>query len=173
MANLERKDPRPLYEGIDAVHQAIHGRGMYTISKTFLAVASNGFADIHFSVPEGYEAHTRTWVASTGKAYFKTYRGSTYTTNGVVITPFNRAMNDTSPSLATAWHTPTGVVVGVLRDDDLVNGSTGGNSVGGNQNQNFETIVAPLTDYLIRVQNAAGVSADINISINYYLRKTT
>ena len=170
MALLEKSNPRPLYEQIDAVHQAIHLRGMYTVSKTFLAVASDGYADIHLIIPADYEAHTRITVASEGKAYIKTYIGTTYTVPGTGITPYNRATGGDITTV-TALHTTTPNVLGTLRADDLIVGGSGGNAVGGGINPEFESIVAPASDWLIRVQNKGGAVKDINITINYYLRR--
>lgn len=170
MALLEQRNPRPMYESIDPVHQAIHERGMYTISRTWLAVGNNAYADLRLLPPAGYEAHTRFIFISEGKARLTSYISTTYTANGTAIIPFNRVTDgDSSPLLA--YHTPTINVLGTARGDDFIAGGTGGNSSGGSANPEFETVVAPLTDFLIRVQNVAGTAKDINIIVNYYLRK--
>lgn len=170
MALLDNLGPRPLYEQIDAVHQAIHLRGMYTISRTALNVANLGFHDIHVRPPAGYEAHLRFVIVTEGKAYFKTYQGTTYTADGTAITPFNRATNGDATTLL-AWHTPTINVLGTLRGDDMIPGGTGGNATGGNISGELESIIAPNTDILFRVQNVKGTAGDLNIILNYYLRK--
>lgn len=170
MALLENLGPRPLYEQIDAVHQAIHLRGMYTISRTALGVANNGYHDIHVIPPAGYEAHLRFVIVTEGKAYLKSYTGTTYTNAGTAITPFNRATNGDASTLL-AYHTPTINVLGTPRGDDMIPGGTGGNATGGNISGEFESIIAAGTDQLFRVQNVKGTAGDINIILNYYLRK--
>lgn len=172
MALLQRRDPRPMYEAIDPVHQAVHERGMYTVSKTFKAVANNAFVDFHIVPPAGYEAHTRISIVTEGKVYFTSYVGTTYTAEGTVYIPFNRASNGDATTATVKFGT-TPNVLGTLRGDDMINGGTGGNSAGGSLNQDIESIVAPLDDFLLRVQNVAGTTKDINFIINYYLRKTT
>lgn len=172
MALLQKRDPRPMYEEVDTVHQAIHERGMYAISKLFTAVANDGFADIHIIPPVGYEAHMRISVSTEAKAYIKTYVGTTYTAAGTAYTPFNRA-TDTDATPLTAFFTTTPLVLGTLRGDELVGSGFAGTAVGGNSSSNFESIIAPSTDFLIRVQNKGGAAKDISIDINFYLRKTT
>lgn len=171
MALLDNLGPRPLYEQIDAVHQAIHLRGMYTISRTALAVANNGYHDIHVIPPAGYEAHLRFLIVTEGKAYLKTYLGTTYTVPGTAIIPFNRATNGDATTLL-AYHTPTINVLGTLRGDDMIPGGTGGNASGGNISGEFESVISPLSDVLFRVQNVKGTAGDLNIILNYYLRKS-
>lgn len=169
MTVLEKRMPRPLHESIDAVHEAIHEGGMYTISKSFLAVANDGIADIHIVVPAGYEAHLRLYVGAEGKANVKTYTGTTYTGAGTAITPFNRK-SGLNGSTVTAFHTTTPNVLGTQRGDDLVFGGTTGSSVGGTFSSDFESIIAPSSDFLLRVQNKGSSAKDINIIFNYYLR---
>lgn len=172
MALLQRRDPRPMYEAIDPVHQAIHERGMYTISKTFKAVANLAFVDFHIIPPADYEAHTRISIIAEGKVYFVTYLGSTYTVAGTDYVPFNRVTNGDATTATVKFGT-TPLVLGTQRGDDMISGGTGGNSGGGSLNQEFETIISPLNDLLMRVQNVAGTAKDITININYYMRKTT
>jgi len=172
MALLEKRNPRPLIESIDPVHQAIHERGMYVISKTFLAVANSGYARIHIVPPAGYEAHVRLSVNTEGKCYLKTYTGTTYTNAGTAMTPFNRATSGGASTLL-AYHTPTINVLGTPRGDDMVGGGFGGNSFGANANQEFESVIAPGTDFMLELQNEAGSAKDINLVFNYYLRSTT
>jgi len=169
MTLLENRKPRPQYEEIDTVHLGIHDGGMYTISKSFLAVANNGIVDIHLVVPAGYEAHTRLYVGSEGKSNIKSYTGTTYTGAGTAITPFNRKTAGDATT-ATAFHTTTPNVLGTQRGDDLIFGGGAGNSVGGTFSSDFETIIGPSTELLLRVQNVAGSAKDINIIFNYYMR---
>ena len=53
----------------------------------------------------------------------------------------------------------------------MIPGGTGGSATGGNISGEFESIIAPNTDFLLRVQNAKGTAGDLNIILNYYLRK--
>ena len=172
MALLQRRDPRPMYEAIDPVHQAVHEKGMYTISKTFKGVANNAFVDIHIVPPTGYEAHTRIVIVCEGKAYFTSYVGTTYTNEGTAITPFNRVTNGDATTAVVKFGT-TPLVLGTQRGDDMINGGTGGNSSGGTLNQDIESIISPTQDLLLRVQNVAGTAKDIGFIVNYYMRKTT
>ena len=172
MALLQRRDPRPMFESIDAVHQAVHERGMYTVSKTFKAVANNAIVDFHIIPPAGYESHTRITIITEGKVYFVTYLNSTYTDEGTIHVPFNRATSgDASTAVVKFGTTP--LVLGTQRGDDMINGGTGGNSSGGSLNQEIESIIAPTHDLLLRVQNVAGNAKDISFIINYYMRKIT
>ena len=170
MAILDNRNPRPQYEHIDAVHEAIHEGGMYVISKSFLSVANDGYARVRIVPPAGTSAHTRLSVSVEGKTYIKTYTGTTYSNDGTAITPFNRLIGGSASTLL-AYHTPTVNVLGTQRGDDIVGGGVGWNSFGANFNPEFESIVPASTDFMIELHNKAGTAKDMNIVINYYLRK--
>jgi hypothetical protein len=141
----------------------------FTDSKTFRAVADNGYARIHIK-SSATKSVCFTWSFTTeGKCYLGTYAGSTYSNDGIVQAIFNRALLIAKTATCQIFHTPTVNVLGGQRGDDFV--GAGGNiqtQAGGSGVQGIETCLPPNADILFSLQNVSGNAKDINIIINFY-----
>jgi len=153
---------------IDWEHHMVHRKKTFTVSYISLAVANNGYLDIHLTGFKN-DAHTKITFSSEGKAYFKTYSGTTYTSAGTAYTPFNRCICSTTAATTIVGINPTINVLGSLRGNDFV-GITGAAVIraGGTGGESIETIINPGYDLLLRLQNVSGTTADLNMVINFY-----
>lgn len=153
---------------IDWEHHMVHKRKTFTVSYTSLAVADNGYLDMHLTGVVN-DAHVKITYTTEGKARLKTYAGTTYTNVGTPYIPFNRCICAGDVATSLVHINPTINVLGSLRGDDFV--GTGGAAVtraGGTGGGNIESIVNPGYDLLIRLQNVSGSASDLNIVINFY-----
>ena len=86
---------------IDLAHQKGHEGKNYTVNYLEKAVVNNGYIRLRFVTPSNVAAHIIFELASEGKAYFKTYSGTTYTADGTLpdgvnLTQFSRSGADPS-----------------------------------------------------------------------------
>lgn len=152
---------------LDIAHKQVHAGTFFTVAKVFTGIATDGYASIRLK-PTTKIVHFEIYTTAEGKAYLKTYSGSTYSNDGTAYTPFNR--NALSSNLATCevYLNPTVNVLGTLRGDDLL-GSAGGTSrAGGQSGDRTESVIGAGNDILIRVQNKDNSTRDIGIIINFY-----
>ena len=155
-------------EQIDVYHNKVHGGQVFTISKTFRAVAENGFGRIHI-LTWAKEVHFTFSFTAEAKAYLNTYAGTTYTNNGTAQPIFNRKPGSGLLPGFQAWHTPTVNVLGTLRGDDFV--GSGGNirtQAGGSGAEGIESIIPPNTDFMFSLQNVESSAKDLGFIINCY-----
>jgi len=149
-------------------YNEVQSGGMFTLSKTFLAVATNAFVDVRLTAGTK-PLHFVLNYTSEEKARLQTYLGTTYTGAGTVVTPFNRKTDSTQTLTAVCRIAPTVGTLGQIRGDDMIGSSTtGGNKSGGTGGYGLETIIAPNHDILIRLTNVSAQAKDLNAVINMY-----
>lgn len=138
---------------------------IFTISKTALSVANNGFLDIRIKATTK-QVYLEIFYSAEGKAYFKTYLNTTYSANGTQLTPFPRNSGSTFSVQSLVYQAPTVQTLGSARGDDFI-GVAGNVQVqaGGNKSTSG-TILKPNDDLLIRLQNVAGTTKDLGLIIN-------
>ena len=157
---------RMLVANISEIHQAIEDGEVFTISSLKTALANNGTHIIRIRTGSK-RTHFVTTVASSGKATFNSIIGATGITGGTAYTPFNRNSVSSKVYGGTVIIDPT-FSGGTVRGQDLVNGSSGGQKVGGSLSYDLETILAPNTEMILRITNTSGTASDTNIIINMY-----
>jgi hypothetical protein len=141
---------------IDTVHHEVHEGEMFHCAYTNGSVANNGTVDLLLSTG-AKEAHSL-------------YEAPTVA-NGTAVAVYNMKRAASNTPLSTVKHTPTVTNVGAAA---LVNGRIlpGGNSpttrVGGGIRSGAEWILAPNTQYLMRVVNTSGASIAINVVLEWY-----
>ena len=153
---------------IEIIHDLIHRGQVFTVSKTFKAVADNGYARIHISTG-AKSMHFTFSYSGEGKAYLNTYSATTYSNNGTLQPIFNRNPATGYTPLSVAYHTPTINVLGSMRGDDFV--GAGGNvqvQAGGTGIAGIETVIPPNSNILFQLQNVAGGVKDLGFIINFY-----
>jgi hypothetical protein len=111
-------------------------------------------------------------VITEGKAYFKT-RSEGTSTGGTApdntnLTVFNRNSGHAVSSGVTVVFNPTITVAGALRGNQLLNGGTGGTSVGTQSGSRIETVIDPSTTFIIELQNKKGNASDLCIVLDWY-----
>lgn len=149
-------------------HHMVHIGETYTISYLSAAVATNGYLDIHITGVTN-DCHAKITYTSEGKAYFKSYSGTTYTDVGTALTPWNRCLCSSNVAATLVRHTPTVNVLGPLRANEFV-GSAGAAvaRAGGVGGGNIESIINPGYDLLLRLQNMSASASDLQMTINFY-----
>lgn len=146
------------------VHQGKH----YSVGHYFTGVASSGTALLRLTIGSS-AAHSKFSVASGAESKIEVLEGSTYSAGGVSKTIFNNNRSSANVSSCTATHTPTVNVAGTVIYTELIPGGNGGNSIGGSGHGFMEQFVlAPSTDYLIRVTNNGSGSENIGVIVSYY-----
>ena len=156
---------------IDLVHQKIHEGRFYTVNYTELAVPNNGF--IRLRITTGAKAiHITFEIDAEGKAYWKTYAGSTYTADGTLpdgskLTFFNRFISIDGTTTVVRYN-PTVNVLGTLRGNRVVWGGLGPQSTGGISGSRTETILRPNSDVLLVMQNVSGQAKDMSVVAEWY-----
>lgn len=155
---------------ISTQHYKVHIGSYFTANYLEKAVASNGFMKL--LVKTGAEsAHLDIYVASEGKAYFKTIASPTITDEGVLpdgvkLTSFNRR-GGTNSQDTIVKHTPV-YTGGTLRGNRLIIGGTGGTAIGSTSNSRIESIISPNTTFVIELQNVSGQARDMEIVLDWY-----
>lgn len=154
---------------IGVFHQKTYNGDVYTISKTFVDVAADGYAAIRIVTPADKRMHMQLFVGAEAKAYLKTYSGTTYTNDGALYVPMKRNGASSKVAQSVIYIDPTVNVLGTMRADDLIGGGHGvGHQAGGTVGDVTESILPFNADHLIRVQNKAAQAEDINIVVNFY-----
>lgn len=152
----------------DFAHNEIHEGNFYTISHLFTSVANDGYARMRIKTLSK-RAHVQLFTSVEGKAYVKTYSGTTYTGNGTELTPSNRNTASTNTATAKIYHTPTIDVLGTQRADEFTgSGSNPSNQIGSQGSGRFETVLDYEKDLLVELQNKLGQVADMCIIISFY-----
>ena len=93
---------------------------MHTLSYTQEGVLNNGYLRVRFVAPADKDIHLRLAWTSEGKSRLKSYVGTTYTTPGASIVPFNRQTGLPSNLEGTFFINPTINALGTLRGNDFV-----------------------------------------------------
>lgn len=169
MAYLPNEDR--LTEALNIIeweHHMVHKGQAYTASIYSSQVANNGYLDVRITGVKK-DCHVKVSYTSEGKAFFKTYSGTTYSNDGTTVTPFNRCLCSTNVAKTLIRKAPTVNVLGTLRLEEFV--GSGGAAVaraGGTGGGQLETIINPGYDLLLRLQNVSGNASDLQITLNFY-----
>lgn len=138
---------------------------VFTFSKTSLAVANNGYFDVHIkagSKPTYFEIFYNAEL----KARFSTYLNTVYSNIGVLANVFPRNSGSIYSSESKAYIAPTITTLGSLRGDDFVGNNTNPQTRAGGSTSSTGSILKENDDLLIRLQNVGGSVSDLNIIIN-------
>lgn len=158
----------PLRESMDRDHVEVHEGEFFTGGHLFPAVANNAIVLLRITVGVK-ELHASPFAIAEGKAYASLSRGDTFTVAGTAISFPNNNDNSSNIALTALKHTPTIDVAGTdIVTDLLIPGGTGPQSVGAAEKQDEERILMPNTEYVLAVQNKAGVAKDIFLGIAGY-----
>lgn len=156
---------------IDIANQKVLEDAACTFNYLETNVANNGFVRLRCIAPANRRAHIVFQLGSEGKAYFKTYLGTTYTadgtlTDGIKLTHFSRcgALIDG----LTLRYNPTIDVLGSKRGNQIIFGGSGPISTGISRGTGIESIIQPGCEILVELQNVSGNVKDMEILGDYY-----
>jgi len=157
---------------LDYLHDIVHQRAMYTISHTFLSVATNGYARLRLKTGTEKTLHFDITFNADLKCRLKTYSAPTITVNGTLFAPFNRIIGY-GDGLQTfqVYLNPT-FTGGTLRGNDFIGSNAGQGSstvrAGGGKSGGIESVLLPNQEYIIEFQNVGTSASDIGVIINCY-----
>ncbi len=154
---------------ITTEHHEVHEGEMFHAGRTVASLANGGNMDLLLTTGTK-ECHTVFEVFAGGQVTVSLYEGPTVA-DGTAVPVYNMKRSSANTALATVKHTPTVTDVGEVA---LVNGRIlpGGTSpttrVGGGIRQGIEWVLAPETDYLLRVNNSSGGAIAVNAGLEWY-----
>jgi len=152
---------------LDITHQKVHEGASFVINKLFTDVVNGDSVYVRFKAID-QSMNIVFKVEVEGKAFFKTYEGTTYTDDGTVVTPFNRIVGDGKVVDAEIYHTPTINVLGTQRGNRLIPAGKSGTATGGQSASRLESVILPGQELLLEVENASGQVRDIDIVADWY-----
>jgi hypothetical protein len=153
---------------IDGVHRQVHLGNFFVVSRYFAAIAAAGTADLRVLVGAAKALHVTISVAAGANANVDVYEGTTYTAAGAAVTIYDRNRTTANASTATAFHTPTVLVLGTNLFDGFCPGGSKQSAMGSVRSNGQEWIFKKSTDYLIRVTNVSAGNADYSIEVEWY-----
>ena len=160
---------------IDKAHYEVHQGATFTSNFLSLSVANDGYARLKVTTDAVTEMHVVITLVSEGKAYFKTFSGGTYgagtAPDGVNLSVFNRNPGHAIASGVTVAYNPSVTTPGTLRGNQLLNGGTGGTSIGTQSGTRIESVIDPLGTFIVELQNKKGQAADLCIILDWYEEK--
>lgn len=157
---------------IDEPHRMIHDGFMFSLEHSSASLANNGDLDLLITVPAGVFPHIRQTGVRVGDTpctvHF--FEGPTTSANGTALAVYNRNRNSDNTNDVTIYVGPTVSDDGTELVRRLLPASGGFFTPGGASIQGFseEWILAPSTDYLVRVTNESGAAIDLTVDILWY-----
>jgi len=151
----------------DIAHENIHNKNMFDWQKIFFSVADDDY--IYLSLrPQTKEMHLIVTIEAEGKAIFKSYSDTTWTADGTEGDTFNRYINDAPDADSKIYYGGIVDTLGDQRFDKLILGGTGPRSTGSTSSDRIESVLQPLKELTIAVQNISGLAKDFGMSIEWY-----
>lgn len=157
---------------INRAHSNVHLGRLYSQCLYTEALVDEGSIDYLLQIPEGKQLHSAPLGACGGDALIFLFEGTTFSDAGVIETVANHNRTSSNISTAISSSGPTITDVGTEISCGLIPGGTGGNAVGGQGGgpvrEGAEWLLAPNTDYLIRLTNISGITRAASITLVYY-----
>ena len=147
-------------------HGIIHEGNAYFLSHKAV-VSKNSTYDILLLTPPTNSIHLMMHkvVTTVSPGEVCLFESSTVSTSGSPLTPHNCDRDSSNTSSTLMYSAPTGVTLGTELDCDFITGAKleGGITTG----TSFEWILQANEKYIVRYQNASGITADANFSFFY------
>ena len=131
-------------------------------------VADNAFLDVRILVAANSECHLRPFLAGGGEATFELYEGTTFTVAGTVLAAVNRNRGSQNDASTLFYFTPTIDAPGVLLEEGLQPGGSGGNASGGRGDAGFEEWILMPGEHVFRVKNLGGAAKNMSVQLDFY-----
>lgn len=152
----------------DAVHNRCHLGEYFTSSFVALAIANNAFIDLRIVV--GAKQMHACWLHSFGGNFRSSlFTDPTFSANGAALSAVNNNRTSTKIADAIVTSQPTVTITGALLFDGYTAGA-GGNGTGASFTllRDSEWILAPVTTYLLRLQNLSGSNGAGSVLFAWY-----
>lgn len=153
---------------IDVFNSKIENKEVYDFQKLFIGVPAAGKSYVSMRTPTTANAHLVVSVFSEGKAYFKSYTGTTWTDDGTSGTIFNRYIDGADPSVLELYYGGTPNVLGTQRFEVLMPGGSGPFASGASIRSDSESILANNMELTIEVENVTNANQDISIAVEWF-----
>ena len=154
---------------MEYIHSKVHEGEMLYTTKVFLAVPNNGFVYIrHISGSTKY-LHSEVKIDTIGQWEFTSFSGTTYSADGTIMPILNRKSNSIYVPEVVFRYTPTINVLGARRLNLVFGGGTNpSRTISGTFSERIESVFAPNTDVLVRLQNQSGGTQYATFIYNFY-----
>ena len=150
-----------------ANHHNIHLGRTFTASYLDESVAND--ASLEFLVQTGaLQAHMGLHANGGGSFELYLFEGTTVSAAGTSLAAVQRNRTSSTTATATVTHTPTITADGTQLEVEFIAGGTGGIASGSQGDFHEEWVLAPNTNYLVRVKNVAGVAEEMGLIIDWY-----
>lgn len=146
-------------------HHEVHSGNSYRVCDVS-SLGTAGTTDIVLSTGAAYN-HIIFGAHVGADATINFYEGPTFN-SGTTQTIYNKNRNSGNSSLTTSTLNPTVTVVGTLLQPFFIPGGSSGLTNGGSGGERLEWILAPNTDYLFRLTNAATGTFTFNMFLEWY-----
>ena len=158
---------------IDALHYMVHQGFVFHISHTIAALANTASHEILVKVPASTYPHLHKHVTyvGAGDVDLDIFEGTTVSADGTAITSHITNRNSSNTPGTLFYHTPTVTDDGTLIHDQWVpptSSGTGGSHDGADASTGEEWLLAPSTNYLIRITNNSGDTIRVWEEILWY-----
>ena len=157
---------------IDFVHHEVHEGDTYQASfKTPDGAPLADNATLEVLIQAGNQPmHTVYAAAAGGDAEIALFEGTTFSAAGTAMPARNMSRLSTNTALATITHTPTTTLDGAQLQNAFLPGGAGGppSTPGGAARQDTEWVLAPDTNYLLRLTNRSGGAQPASLVVQWY-----
>lgn len=153
---------------IDAYHARIHA-GQTFIHSGKYSIANGASRDILIVVGAGEYPHIRhSMLTDDTPIDILLYEDTVVSANGTALNVYNCNRNSATASGVNLYNTPTITTLGTLIKTSVI--VTGGNKTGGTLalDPNFEMILKPSANYLLRATNNSGGATTAEITVVWY-----
>lgn len=151
----------------DATYRIRQGE-MYFSNAVFEDLADNAEAIILFRTPSGKEVHVRVDPMTAVASIFQLFDGPTVTSDGTTMFATNRNRNSTNTAGSAVFHTPTTSSSGTMVTSLRIPAGFGGFVRDPAKSGFFEWVLAPSTEYLFKLRNVSGSTADVGFAFDYF-----
>lgn len=151
-------------------HHRIHDGEMFSAGVIVSALADDASADIVIRA-NTTQAHLVLQVAATGNAEIHFFESPVFTNVGAQLTPADKNRITANEALTEVFSISSTTSNGTELNGGMVlpGGTKGGGSGGVNVTQREgEWVLAPSTDYLLKVFNHSGGAQDVSIGAMWY-----
>ena len=154
---------------LSVVHHEVHEGEFFSVAYKAAdgaPLADNGTIILAMRSATRY-LHMQAFAACGGDAEVEFFTGSTIDADGTLMTPSNHKLSG-GASTVTVRRDPTIGAAGTLRDNFLMPGGTGGNSIGGDGGQRDEWDISLNTWVFVRLTNRAGNAQPASVKVTWY-----
>jgi hypothetical protein len=154
---------------LDVAHYEIHYGGMFHAEFVDDSVADDGTVDVLLRTGASAD-HAIFEVAVGGQSSVQMFEAPEVGVAGTEISSLNMNRLITRTAETLLYHTPTITATGAITMVDRIipAGATAQTRVGGQSSKGVEWVLAPSTDYLLRITNTSGGAVPVSVMFEWY-----